>query len=90
MTENTKLPRTPVYQLREYFLSLDAKKREAFAGKCHTTTKYLQQIYLGNDTCGEGLAIRIDKNSNGKVKVDDLRPDVDWDYVRNNPPKNIS
>ena len=41
----------------------------------------LQQIIYVNKN-GAALAIRIDKESEGKVPCDELCPDVDFDYVR--------
>lgn len=38
--------------------------------------------YLCQQKCGAALAIRIDKESEGKVPCDELCPDVDFDYVR--------
>ncbi len=69
--------------LRSFFLGLDKDEREKFAKKCNTTTGFITQIYLGNSPCRETLAIEIDKNSNGLVRCDDLCPQTDFNYLRN-------
>ncbi len=65
----------------------DDLEREAFAAQCGTTFGHLRQIYYGNRTCDAGLAIEIEKNTNQAVKCDELRPDIDFDYIRNSSNK---
>ncbi|SPL71957.1 helix-turn-helix domain-containing protein [Acinetobacter stercoris] len=70
-------------QLKSYFMKLSTDERAEFAKQCLTTVGNLQQIIYVNKKCGASLAVRIDKASKGKVSCDDLCPDVDFDYVRN-------
>jgi DNA-binding transcriptional regulator YdaS (Cro superfamily) len=65
-----------------YFKRLSKSEREAFAEAVDTSVAYLWQIIYEQRRCKEGLAIEISKASNGEVPLSDLRPDVDWDYVR--------
>jgi DNA-binding transcriptional regulator YdaS (Cro superfamily) len=66
---------------KPYFLSIPVAEREAFACRCGTSVAHLRNIAYGK-TCGEALAIAIDRESSGRVPVEDLRPDVDWSYLR--------
>jgi len=69
-------------QLKAYLSKMTVEERKAFAKACLTTLGNLQQIIYVNKKCGAALAIRIDKESDGKVPCDELCPDVDFDYVR--------
>jgi DNA-binding transcriptional regulator YdaS (Cro superfamily) len=53
-----------------------------FAKRCGTTWNYLRLVPYGLKTAGESLAINIERESAGKIRVEDLRPDVDWAVVR--------
>lgn len=57
-------------------------EREAFAFRCGTTFGHLRQIYYGNRACDIGLAIEIEKNSDQQVLCEQMRPDVDFNYLR--------
>ncbi|MFL9904686.1 YdaS family helix-turn-helix protein [Paraburkholderia fungorum] len=65
-----------------YFKALTKAEREAFAAQVGTSVAYLWQIAYKQRRCAESLAIEIEKASRRAVKVEDLRPDVDWAYVR--------
>lgn len=68
--------------LRAYLKSLSPAERAAFAVRCGTTVGYLRKaVYVGNRLGGD-LAVAIDRESRGKVRCEDLRPDIDWTYVR--------
>lgn len=66
-----------------YFKSLSKDERQAVADQVGTSVAYLWQIAYGQRRCAEAMAIEIEKASNGSVRVEDLRPDVDWAYIRN-------
>ncbi len=73
-----------VQSLISYLKSFPSdEEREAFASKCDTSLGYLKLVMYGNRKCGAALAIKIDRESKGCVPCDDLCPDVDFDYVRN-------
>lgn len=65
-----------------YFKSLSKDQREAFASQVGTSVAYLWQIAYKQRRCNESLAIEIEKASGQQVRVEDLRPDVDWAYIR--------
>ena len=65
-----------------YFKALTKAERDAFAAVVGTSVAYLWQIAYKQRRCAESLAIEIEKASTGAVRVEDLRPDVDWAYIR--------
>lgn len=71
--------------LREYLFGMALAERKAFAERCGTSVRHLQNIVYGK-TCGETLAINIERESGGAVRCEDLRPDVDWAYLRGTAP----
>ncbi|MEI7296634.1 YdaS family helix-turn-helix protein [Paraburkholderia tropica] len=80
-----------------FFKSLTKPEREQFASKVGTSVAYLWQIAYKQRRCNESLAIEIEKHSMQKVRVEQLRPDVDWAYLRNSadsiansPPINVN
>ncbi len=69
-------------QLKQYLKSLSPKEREAFAKRCGTTIGHLRNIAYQCKSCAESLAIDIERESDGTVRCELLRPDVDWKYIR--------
>lgn len=67
---------------KSYFLSLSVEDRNLLAGRCETTRKHMTNVAYGYKTCAESLAINIERESRGAVRCEDLRPDVDWAYLR--------
>lgn len=68
---------------RTYFKALTKDEREQLAAQVGTSAAYLWQIAYKQRRCNESMAIEIEKASKGAVRVEDLRPDVDWAYIRN-------
>jgi len=60
---------------------------DAFAKRCGTSTGQLKQVAGGYRRAGESLAINIERESGGAVRCEDLRPDVDWEYLRRSKPR---
>jgi len=67
---------------RTYFKALTKDEREQLAAQVGTSAAYLWQIAYKQRRCNESMAIEIEKASKGAVRVEDLRPDVDWAYIR--------
>lgn len=67
--------------LLDYINPMSAADRVAFAKKCGTSFAYLKQVAYGNKNCGAELAINIDRESGGKVLLEQLCPAPDWEYV---------
>lgn len=73
-------------KLLAYLRTLDPESRIEFAERCSTSVGYLykaisvaahREVRLGGD-----LVVAIERESGGFVRCEDLRPDVDWGYVR--------
>lgn len=77
--------------LKTYLSTMTLKERSAFAERCGTTGGHLRNISYGYRLANEGLAINIDRESNGAVCVEELRPDVDWAVIRGRiPPARVA
>lgn len=73
-------------KLREYVNSLpDQAAKEEFASRCGTTLGMLRQIAGGFRPASEAVAINIDRESDGQVPCEEIRPDVDFAYLRGRP-----
>lgn len=68
-------------KLVSYLNDLPMPKQKKFATNCGTTIGQMRQIAYGNRPCRANMAISIDKNSRGKVRMEYMAPDVDWAYV---------
>lgn len=56
-----------------------------FADACGTSEGYLRKAISIHQQIGSDLCIKIERESGGAVKCEELRPDVDWAYLRNTP-----
>lgn len=68
--------------LKEFMTTIPMSRRDDFARECGTTKNYLNMIRCGKKRPNESLCIALEKNSGGAVKCEELRPDVDWAYIR--------
>ncbi|MBN1080349.1 helix-turn-helix domain-containing protein [Pseudomonas sp. 1079] len=75
--------------LIELMRSLDAVSLESLAKRCDTSVGQLRQVALGFRRANPALAINIERESKGAVICEDLRPDIDWAYVRNSRLKTV-
>ncbi|MCY0913228.1 YdaS family helix-turn-helix protein [Massilia sp. H27-R4] len=69
-------------RLIDFLNSLPAERRVSFAANCGTTFDYLRQVGYGNRLCREALAINIERESHRMIVCEELRPDVDWAFLR--------
>jgi DNA-binding transcriptional regulator YdaS (Cro superfamily) len=72
--------------LREYLNSLDASEQEDFVARCQTSLSYLRKAISVDQKLGERLVIAIERESLGRVRCEQLRPDVDWKYLSKRNP----
>jgi DNA-binding transcriptional regulator YdaS (Cro superfamily) len=72
-----------IMELKIYLESMTLVEREAFAVKCGSSAGHLRNVSYGYRTCAESLAIAIERESKRKVRCETLRPDVDWQFLRN-------
>jgi DNA-binding transcriptional regulator YdaS (Cro superfamily) len=68
--------------LLAYLNSLQPDARDLFAANCGTSVGYLRKACSIGQKIGADLCIEIERESAGQVRVEDLRPDVDWAYLR--------
>jgi DNA-binding transcriptional regulator YdaS (Cro superfamily) len=73
--------------LKAFIKNFTPEQLEDFAKRCGTSAGYLKQVAFYGRKAGETLAINIDRETSGQVRCEDLRPDVDWAYLRNSKPK---
>lgn len=70
-------------ELKEFLKGKTSAQQEAFAQACGTTVGQIKQVaYNKARRAGESLAINIERETDGCVRCEDLRPDVDWAYIR--------
>ena len=66
---------------KDFYVNMTVEQRDAFARRCNTSVGQLRNVAYGR-LCGEKLAVEIERESSGAVRCEDLRPDVDWAYLR--------
>ncbi|CAI8809034.1 hypothetical protein D3C77_595470 [compost metagenome] len=76
--------------LLDYIKGLDFAQLEALAESCKTSAGQLKQVAYGNRRASAGLAIAIDRVTSGGVTCEELRPDIDWPYLRRSGPTESS
>lgn len=70
-------------KLIEYINSLSSPDREKLEKKINTTINYLRRANSGKVRLGVNVCISIEKHTGGVVRCEDLRPDIDWGFLRN-------
>ena len=68
--------------LRLYLSGFAPDEQAAFATKAGTSIGYLRKALSVGQRLGESICIGIERESLGVVRCEDLRPDVDWAYLR--------
>lgn len=76
--------------LRSYLRSLSPAEKVDFATRCGTTIGYLHKALSAQNSLGEALVINIERESAGAVRCEDLRPDVDWAFLRGTAHKEVA
>jgi len=76
-----------VETLRTYLNGLSPSAQADFASRCNTSVGYLRKAMSAGQRIGESIVIAIERESAGAVRCEDLRPDVDWAYLRGTEPQ---
>ncbi|MET3052083.1 YdaS family helix-turn-helix protein [Pseudomonas alkylphenolica] len=76
--------------LLDYIKGLDTAQVETLAASCKTSIGQLKQVAYGNRRASAGLAIAIDRVTSGRVTCEELRPDIDWPYLRRSSLPNLT
>ncbi len=71
-------------KLKQYLNSLTKEQQASFAKSCKTTIGYLRTAISDQRTFKTKLAIAIEKQSAGVVRVEDIVPEADWSFIRKN------
>lgn len=71
-----------MYILRRYLNNLEPDDQVIFAQRCGTTIGYLRKAISKRSKFDAALAVAIERETKRVVRVEDLRPDVDWMIVR--------
>jgi len=69
-------------KLLTYLNSLPKAERLGYVTRCETSEGYLRKAISKRQRLGESLCINLDRESGGAVRCEDMRPDVDWAYLR--------
>ena len=69
-------------KLKPFLETLSLVERTKFAKRVKSTAGHLRNVSYGYRPCAEALAIEIEKASGRMVSCEELRPDVDWAYLR--------
>jgi DNA-binding transcriptional regulator YdaS (Cro superfamily) len=69
--------------LKSFLETLTMVERDEFATRCGSTAAHIKNVSYGYRSCAESLAINIERESGRKVRCESLRPDVDWQFLRN-------
>ena len=57
-------------------------QQEEFAARCGTSVGYIRKGISAGQKFGESLCINFERESYGAVRCEDMRPDVDWAFIR--------
>jgi len=71
--------------LRSYLKTLTPSEQSRFAKRCRTSVGYIRKVLSMEDAgkrFGESLVIAFERESDGAVPCERMRPDVDWAYLR--------
>jgi DNA-binding transcriptional regulator YdaS (Cro superfamily) len=63
-------------------MNMSRQARQHIAHKCGISDDYLYQVLTGRKSMRAERCIEIEKAAGGAVRCEDLRPDVDWAYLR--------
>ena len=69
-------------KLLDYLNGLQKRERIAFAKACGTSEGYLRKAISIGQKLSSDLCIKLERESERLISCEDLRPDVDWPYLR--------
>jgi DNA-binding transcriptional regulator YdaS (Cro superfamily) len=69
-------------KLLKYLNALAKDDRLRFVTSCGTTEGYLRKAASVGQKIGADLCINIERESDRSVRCEDMRPDIDWQYLR--------
>ena len=69
-------------KLLRYLNALPKGQRHHFCAACETSEGYLRKACSVGQTISADLCIRIERETKRTVICEDMRPDVDWAFIR--------
>jgi DNA-binding transcriptional regulator YdaS (Cro superfamily) len=69
--------------LRAYLNAMTPAQQHRFAARAGTSVSYLRKAICVRSKMGPRLCLAIEKASRREVRAEALRPDLNWDYLRN-------
>lgn len=69
-------------KLKNYFAAHPGARENLRVG-LNVSKSYLSQLVHGRTSISVFRATQIERLTEGKVRCEDLRPDVDWVFLRN-------
>jgi DNA-binding transcriptional regulator YdaS (Cro superfamily) len=73
-------------ELRDYLKMLTASEKKDFADRCGTTIGYIRKNISTDGRFGLLLCVAMERASDGAVSCEELRPDINWSYLRDTSP----
>ena len=67
--------------LNTYYNLLPMQERPGFIERCGTSPGHMKNVIYGR-VAGLNLCINIERESHGLVTCEEMRNDVDWNYLR--------
>lgn len=74
-------------RLKTYLQSMTIKQRMSFAERCGTTGNHLRNISYGQKRASVALCIALERETGGEVRCEELRPDIDWQFLQQRKPR---
>lgn len=69
-------------KLLAYLNSLPKAERTDLVARCETSEGYLRKAISKGQRLGESLCINLERESGRAIRCEEMRPDVDWAYLR--------
>ena len=69
-------------KLLAYLNALPKGEREAWCTRCGTTEGYIRKAVSTGTKFDARVCVAFERESEREVRCEDLRPDVDWAYLR--------
>jgi DNA-binding transcriptional regulator YdaS (Cro superfamily) len=69
-------------ELLDYLNSLPTKDQSDLCLKCGTTIGYIRKACSIGQRIGARICVKLEKETQGAIRCEVLRPDVDWQFLR--------
>lgn len=89
-TPRTGAPLRSIPSLWKYLRTLkNSQEREDFARRCGTSVVFLQHCSRLHKRASFELAVAIERETKGAVRIEELRPDLDISHIRARPAEDV-